>query len=94
MTARVVLRQGQASRQPRFLQRARRQAAELKSDGDLTSEVRMNRFREMDRQREAEVAENLARERARDRKLLIASAGALGILVIAIVISLLAAVLH
>lgn len=94
ITARVVLRQGRASREPFFLSRARGLAARLKSQGDQASEERMDRFREMDRQRQARDAENLALQQARDRRLLIASAGALGILVVAILIGLLAVVLR
>jgi predicted amidophosphoribosyltransferase len=93
-TARVVLRQGSASRQPFFLERARSLASELKTQGDLTSEERMDRFREIDRRRQAHEAENLARRQARDRKLLIASASALALLAIAVAIGLLIAMIH
>lgn len=94
LTARVMLRQGNASGEPLFLRRARGQAADLKSRGDQTSEQRMDRFREMDRQRQARDAEGLARQRARDRQLLVVSAGALGVLVIAILIGFLVVVLR
>ncbi len=92
MTARVVLRQGKAAREPFFLERARGMAAGLKSQEDLASRERMDRFREMDRSRQMRDAKELARRETRDRKLLLASAGALGILVIAILIGLLFAV--
>lgn len=94
LTARVVLRQGPSSREPLFLSQARAQAARLKSEGDQTSEVRMDRFREIGRQRRVRDAENLARQQARDRRLLVASAGALGILLMAILISLLVELLR
>jgi hypothetical protein len=54
----------------------------------------MDHFREMDRQRQARDADELARTRARDRQLLVVSAGALGLLVIAILIGFLAVVLR
>jgi DNA-directed RNA polymerase subunit RPC12/RpoP len=94
LTARVVLRQGGAARQPFFLERARGLAAGLKAQGDLTSQERMDRFREIDRQRQMRDVEEEVRRRIRDRKMLLASAGALGILVIAIVIGLAWALIH
>lgn len=92
MTAQVVLRQGKAAREPFFLERARGMAAELKSRGELASQERMDRFREVDRSRQMRDAEETARRETRDRRLLIASAGALGVLVFAILIGLLLAV--
>jgi RNA polymerase subunit RPABC4/transcription elongation factor Spt4 len=94
MTARVVLRQGNAAREPFFLERARGMAAGLKSQGNLASKERMDRFHEIDRSRQMRDAEELARREMRDRKLLLASAGALGILMIAILIGLVIAVLR
>jgi ribosomal protein L40E len=92
--ARVVLRHGNAARNPAFLERARGQAAGLKADEVRASQERMDRFREMDRLRLTDEAEAYARQQVRDRRILIASASALGILVIAILISLLAALLR
>jgi RNA polymerase subunit RPABC4/transcription elongation factor Spt4 len=94
MMARVVLRQGEAAREPFFLERARERAAGLKSQGDLASEARMERFREVDRSRKLREAQELARRQTRDRKLLLASAGALGMLVIAILIGLMITVIR
>jgi DNA-directed RNA polymerase subunit RPC12/RpoP len=94
LTARVVLRQRSASGEPLFLRRARGQAAGLKSQGERASVQRMDHFREMDRQRQARDADELARTRARDRQLLVVSAGALALLVIAILIGFLAVVLR
>jgi len=54
----------------------------------------MDRFREMDRLRLTDEAKAYARQQVRDRQLLIASASALGILVIVILIGLLAALLR
>lgn len=92
--ARVVLRHGRASGEPLFLEVARGQAAQLKSRGEVTSEARLDRFREMDRRRQEQEFEDLARRQARDRQLLLASAGAVGLLLLAIAIGFLTTVLR
>jgi DNA-directed RNA polymerase subunit RPC12/RpoP len=89
MTARVVLRHMTAARQPLFLEQARGMAAGLKSKGDLASEERMDRFREIDRKRESQDAKELARREMRDRKLLLVSAGAVAVLLMAILLGFL-----
>ncbi len=84
--SRVIGRQGRPN-PPRWLKQARSQAAEIKAREAQASDARMERFREMERQRLVALAEASARQARKDRRLLLVTGGVLAVLILTLCIT-------
>ncbi len=79
--SRVLDRQGSPN-PPRWLRRARTDAAQIKERAARASEARMEHFLEIDRRRLQALAEQRAQQEERDRKLLLVTGSILGLFVL------------
>lgn len=84
---RVMQRHEESARSPRWLRSAREGAGQLQAQALHESDRRMEAFRQMERNRQAELRQNRSIRQAADRRLMLAAAIMLGLLLVGTVLA-------